>query len=137
MGLLRERGRYPRHRSRAPLLPAFRIKDFHIALSRCEAFVSVPTTLTSFADPPKSKEFIFYLTVSIPANMSDTFQVVPDSLEAIPGIIAELNASFDSGKTLSIEWRKEQLRSLWKMIDVSIVDLFFSSTGNSKSRCSV
>lgn len=97
----------------------------------------MPATLTSFADPPKSKEFIFYLTVSIPANMSDTFQVVPDSLEAIPGIIAELNASFDSGKTLSIEWRKEQLRSLWKMIDVSIVDLLFFWHWQFQSRCTV
>jgi aldehyde dehydrogenase (NAD+) len=50
--------------------------------------------------------------------MSDEFQVAATPIEAIPGIIAELNASFQRGKTLPIEWRKEQLRNLWKLIDV-------------------
>ena len=50
--------------------------------------------------------------------MSDTFQVTPWPLEAIPDIIQQLNATFKSGKTLSIEWRKQQLRNVWKMINV-------------------
>jgi hypothetical protein len=50
--------------------------------------------------------------------MSDEFQVVATPVEAVPGIITELKASFESGKTLPIEWRKQQLRNLWKLIDV-------------------
>jgi hypothetical protein len=50
--------------------------------------------------------------------MSDSFQVTPSPLEAIPDIIEGLNAAFESGKTLPIEWRKEQLKSLWRMVNV-------------------
>jgi hypothetical protein len=52
--------------------------------------------------------------------MNDAFQIAPTPLDAVPGIIAELNSSFRSGKTLSIEWRKDQLRNLWRLIDVWI-----------------
>ncbi|KAG0649348.1 Aldehyde dehydrogenase family 3 member A1 [Hyphodiscus hymeniophilus] len=49
--------------------------------------------------------------------MSDNFQVTATPVEAVPDIISELKASFASGKTLSIEWRKQQLRQLWKLLD--------------------
>ena len=52
--------------------------------------------------------------------MSDTFQVTPTPLETIPGIVADLNSTFHSGLNLPIERRKEQLRQLWKLIDVRI-----------------
>lgn len=58
--------------------------------------------------------FVFNCT----RKMSDTFQVTPWPLEAIPDVIQQLNATFKSGKTLSIEWRKQQLRNVWKMINV-------------------
>jgi hypothetical protein len=58
--------------------------------------------------------FVFKFT----RKMSDTFQVTPWPLEAIPDVIQQLNATFKSGKTLSIEWRKQQLRNVWKMLDV-------------------
>ena len=50
--------------------------------------------------------------------MSDTFQVTSTPLGAIPGIIADLSTTFQSGWTLPIERRKEQLRQLWKLVDV-------------------
>lgn len=51
-------------------------------------------------------------------NMSDEFQVTATPVEAVPAIISEVKTSFASRKTLSIEWRKQQLRSLWKLVDV-------------------
>jgi hypothetical protein len=50
--------------------------------------------------------------------MSDDFQVSPTLLEEIPYIVSELNASFQSGKTQSVEWRRVQLRNMWHMLDV-------------------
>ena len=50
--------------------------------------------------------------------MSDTFQVTPTPLEAIPSIVADLNTTFQSGLNLPVERRKEQLRQLWKLVDV-------------------
>jgi hypothetical protein len=50
--------------------------------------------------------------------MSDTFQVNPLPLGSIPGVISVLNAAFESGKTISTEWRRAQLRNLWRMLDV-------------------
>ena len=46
-------------------------------------------------------------------NMASKLTFTPT--EAVPGILAELNASFRSGKTTPIEWRKEQLKNLWKL----------------------
>jgi aldehyde dehydrogenase (NAD+) len=50
--------------------------------------------------------------------MSDSFQVTPTPLETIPNIIEGLNATFESGKTFPIEWRKVQLKNLWRMVNV-------------------
>jgi len=38
----------------------------------------------------------------------------------IPRIVAEVKAAFKTGKTRPIEWRKNQLRQLWCMIDICI-----------------
>ncbi|KAF8853370.1 putative aldehyde dehydrogenase [Acephala macrosclerotiorum] len=38
-------------------------------------------------------------------------------------ILDELDASFESGRTLVIEWRKEQLRSLWRMLDIQVLEI--------------
>jgi hypothetical protein len=40
-------------------------------------------------------------------------------------IIQDLEATFKAGKTLPVEWRKEQLKQLWRMIDVSTDQLNF------------
>jgi hypothetical protein len=45
------------------------------------------------------------------------------ALDSIPSILKELNASFSNGKTLPIQWRKEQLTKLWNLIDVSSADI--------------
>lgn len=52
--------------------------------------------------------------------MSDTFQVKPTPVGSIAEAIQVLNATFDSGKTIPIEWRKAQLKKLWQMLDVHI-----------------
>ena len=52
-------------------------------------------------------------------KMTSDFQVIPTPSDAILSILKDLNDSFLGGKTLPIEWRKTQLRSLWKLIDVS------------------
>ncbi|KFZ11407.1 hypothetical protein V501_04787 [Pseudogymnoascus sp. VKM F-4519 (FW-2642)] len=49
--------------------------------------------------------------------MSDEFQVSPTSPEEISTIVSELNASFQTGRTQSVEWRKVQLRNMWHMVD--------------------
>jgi hypothetical protein len=38
----------------------------------------------------------------------------------LPRIVEEVKAAFKTGKTRLIEWRKNQLRQLWRMIDVCI-----------------
>lgn len=37
---------------------------------------------------------------------------------AIDNVVSELRASFESGKTRPIAWRKEQLRGLWNLVIV-------------------
>lgn len=39
-------------------------------------------------------------------------------LSEVPAILAELNESYLSGKLAPLEWRKEQLRNLWRLLDV-------------------
>ena len=60
--------------------------------------------------------------------MSDEFQVAATPTEAVPSIITELKASFSTGKTLSIEWRKQQLKNLWNLIDVHSLPIHQSRT---------
>lgn len=52
--------------------------------------------------------------------MSDTLQVTPTPVGSIPEAIQALNTTFDSGKTIPIEWRKVQLKKLWQMLDVQL-----------------
>lgn len=52
--------------------------------------------------------------------MANSLKYVSAEIGALAAIIDELNATFESGKTLDIEWRKEQLRSLWRMLDVRL-----------------
>ncbi len=40
-------------------------------------------------------------------------------LTEIPSVQETLSRSFEGGKTQSIEWRKGQLKQLWRMLDVS------------------
>ncbi|KUJ17221.1 putative aldehyde dehydrogenase [Mollisia scopiformis] len=54
--------------------------------------------------------------------------------------LEELNATFLSGKTLDVEWRKEQLRSLWRMIDeneTKISDAVFADLGKPRVQTQV
>ncbi|KAH9215265.1 putative aldehyde dehydrogenase [Leptodontidium sp. 2 PMI_412] len=50
--------------------------------------------------------------------------------QTISELVAELNASFLSGKTLEITWRKEQLKSLWKLIDENESKIHDTITGD-------
>jgi aldehyde dehydrogenase (NAD+) len=44
-------------------------------------------------------------------------RAVPSTrLDAIPGIVAKLRAGFDSGRTRSLDWRREQLRALKALV---------------------
>ena len=42
------------------------------------------------------------------------------SVSEIPRIVEEVKVAFKTGKTRPIEWRKNQLKQLWRMIDVWI-----------------
>jgi acyl-CoA reductase-like NAD-dependent aldehyde dehydrogenase len=41
----------------------------------------------------------------------------PTPLSSIPKIISDLSASFDTIKTRSLDWRRQELNQLWHMID--------------------
>jgi hypothetical protein len=39
-------------------------------------------------------------------------------VKEIPSVIEELNLSYHKGITQPIPWRKEQLKQIWRMLDV-------------------
>jgi hypothetical protein len=39
----------------------------------------------------------------------------------IPSVVEELNLSYHKGTTQPIPWRKEQLKQIWRMLDVSFL----------------
>jgi hypothetical protein len=47
----------------------------------------------------------------------------------ISKIVESVGKAFKTGKTLPIEWRKEQLRQVWRMLDVGF--LYLSKLCNS------
>lgn len=44
------------------------------------------------------------------------------SVNEIPSIVEELNLSYKEEKTQPIPWRKEQLKQIWRMLDVGFPD---------------
>jgi hypothetical protein len=44
----------------------------------------------------------------------------------ISNIVKDVEAAFRTGKTLPVEWRKEQLRQVWRMLDVCAFNIFSS-----------
>ncbi|CZR67088.1 related to Aldehyde dehydrogenase, dimeric NADP-preferring [Phialocephala subalpina] len=72
--------------------------------------------------------------------MTNRSTYVSAEISALPKILDELNATFESGKTLDIEWRKEQLRSLWRMLDeneTAISDAIFADIGKPRVQIQV
>jgi hypothetical protein len=49
--------------------------------------------------------------------MSTTLAMTETPVESIPNIFKDLRASFNSGKTRSLAWRKKQIEQLYKMFD--------------------
>jgi hypothetical protein len=43
-------------------------------------------------------------------------------VKEIPSIVEELNLSYKTKKTQPIPWRKEQLKQIWRMLDVGFLD---------------
>lgn len=60
--------------------------------------------------------------------MVSSTNLVETPVEDIPSFVQAVNATFKAPKTQTIEWRKEQLRQLWRLLDEHNDDLFKLST---------
>jgi len=49
--------------------------------------------------------------------MTTTLAMTETSVDSIPTIFKDLRASFNSGKTKSVAWRKRQIEQIYKMCD--------------------
>lgn len=55
--------------------------------------------------------------------MVSSSNLIDTSVEEISSIVQEVDATFKSRRTQPVEWRKEQLRQLWRMVDEHNDDL--------------
>jgi hypothetical protein len=50
--------------------------------------------------------------------MGNSIQLTYTEVKEIPSIVEKLSLSYKNEATQSIPWRKEQLKQIWRMLDV-------------------
>jgi hypothetical protein len=63
-------------------------------------------------------QFSAFALLSLESTMEN---FTPTSLASLSPLVSKLRATFDSGKTRDIEFRKNQLKKFWKLVDVEIL----------------